>query len=180
MTNQVNFKTIEVMGYSKAEAFEKAPFQIFKDATTAWKKAGMPISQTALKSFCSDYLAKSTKFAKNLGCSITFESAVADSRERPYQFIPIKNESGKRSYKTGIQGIDKATGDIKFTVFGTKKGAQDAARKLYTEEGYRGDIYAKYVKEVVEGEVGAFEVKYAPSKSAKQGRFILFGVENND
>jgi hypothetical protein len=36
-------------------------------------------------------------------------------------------------------------------------------------------MFAKYVKEVVEGEVGAFEVVYTPSKSTKQGKYILFG-----
>lgn len=40
MTNQVNFKNVEVKGYTKQEAIAQAPFQVIRDATQAWKTAG--------------------------------------------------------------------------------------------------------------------------------------------
>lgn len=178
-TNQVSFKRLEVSGATKAEAHAQAPFQIFKDATTAWRNAGKPIGDKALKEFCANYLQKHTKFAKNVGCSITLESAVSDTRTRPYKILDIKNEKGRRAYKTGYQGINKETGEILFTVFGNKSVAKDKARELYTERGFKGSIVCKYIKEVVEGEVLAFEVTYAPSISSQNGKYFVFGVEND-
>ena len=67
------------------------------------------ISEKALKEFEAEYLAKHTKFAAGIGCSITFEAGSADTRERPYTMRDIKNEKGKRKYKTGYQGINPAT-----------------------------------------------------------------------
>ena len=74
-------------------------------------------------------------------------------------------------------GINPATGEILFTNFETKNKAKEVAKELYTKKDYKGDVFCKYIKDVVEGEVGAFEVKYTPSKSAKQGTYICFGVE---
>ena len=98
MTNQVNFKKVEVKGYTKQEAVAQAPFQVIRDATQAWKAAGKPITDKALKEFCAEYLTKHTKMAAGVGCSITFEAGSADTRERPYTMIDIKNEKGKRKY----------------------------------------------------------------------------------
>lgn len=173
----MNFKKVEVKGFTKQEAIAEAPFQVIRDATQAWKTAGKPIAEKALKEFCAEYLAKHTKYAAGIGCSITFEAGSADTRERPYTVKDIKNEKGKRKYKTGYQGINPATGEILFTNFETKNKAKEVAKELYTKKDYKGDIFCKYIKDVVDGEVGAFEVKYTPSKSAKQGTYICFGVE---
>ena len=172
-----NFKIVELKGFTKTEALDKAPFQVIKDATQAWKNAGKPITEKALREFCAEYLQQHTKMATGVGCSITFEAGVADTRERPYTVIDIKNEKGKRKYKTGYQGIDPETGEILFTNFETKSKAKEEAKELNTKKGYKGDIFCKYVKQVVEGEVGAFEVKHTPSKSAKPGTYLAFGIE---
>lgn len=171
-----NFKKVEVKGFTKQEAIDQAPFQVIRDATQAWKTAGKPVTDKALNDFCADYLAKHTKFAAGIGCSITFEAGSADTRERPYTLTDIKNKVGKRKYKTGYQGINPATGEILFTNFETKHKAQEIAKEFYTKKNYKGDIFCKYIKDVVEGEVGAFEMKYTPSKNAKQGTYICFGV----
>lgn len=172
-----NFKTVEVKGYTKNEAISNAPFQVIRDATQAWNKAGKPITNKALQEFCAEYLAKHTKFAQGIGCSITVEAGSADTRERPYTVKDVKNEKGKRKFKKAFQLIDKATGEILGTSFGTKKEAQDLAKSLYTEQGYKGNAMCKIVHEVVEGEVIAFEIEYTPSKSAKIGNYVCFGVE---
>ena len=172
-----NFKQVEVKGYTKNEALKEVPFQVIKDATQAWKNAGKPLTGNALKEFMSEYLRVNTKFAAGIGCSITVEAGTADTRERPYTIYDIKNESGKRKYKTGIQGVNPETGEILFVNFENKAAAKEAAKALYTEGGYRGNIHATYVKEVVEGETGAFDVEYTPSKSAKVGTYLAFGVE---
>ena len=36
----MNFKKVEVKGFTKQEAIAEAPFQVIRDATQAWKTAG--------------------------------------------------------------------------------------------------------------------------------------------
>ena len=172
-----NFRTIETKGYTKQEALSQAPFQVIRDATQAWKAAGKPISDKALKEFCAEYLQKHTKYAAGIGCSITIEAGKADTRERPYTVTDIKNEKGKRKYKTGYRGVDPETGKILFTNFENKAAAKQVAKELYTKHGYRGNIHVSLVKEVVEGEAGAFDVAYTPSTNAVVGTYMCFGVE---
>lgn len=173
---QTNFKMVEVKGYTKDEAVKQVNFQIMRDATQAWKAAGKPMMEKELRAFCDKYLAQFTKYIANAGCIITIEAGSANTRENPCTVKDIKNEKGKRTYKTGYQAINKATGEILFTNFETKAKAKEMAKALY-KKGYKGDIFVKYIKDVVEGEVGAFEVLYTPSKSAKVGKYICFGVE---
>lgn len=178
---QVKIK--EVSGFTRELALENevvtANFKtILKDATQKWKNEGSPIQGAELKNFCERYLTANTKGAEGVACTITMTPGSADTRERPYTIEDIKNEKGARKYKTGYQAIDEATGEILFTSFETKAKAMELVRELY-KDGYKGNLYCKYVKEVKEGEVGAFKAKYTPSKSAKTGKFIVFGVENN-
>ena len=42
---------------------------------------------------------------------------------------------------------------------------------------YREDMYAQIVYEVKDGKDIAFELKYAPSTSAKKGTYVVFGTE---
>lgn len=176
-----SFKIVESKAFTKAEALnqvvENNGIQVIKDATQAWKNAGKPITEKELRKFCAEYLQENTKYAVGIGCSITVEPGVADTRERPYKISDIKNEQGKRKFKTAIQGVDKVTGEVLFTVADTKSAAKEAAKELYTKHGYTGKGYARYVKIVESGETGAFEFEYAPSKSAKQGTYLVFGVE---
>ena len=43
---------------------------------------------------------------------ITIEAGAADTRERPYKVNDVKNEKGKRKYKTTYQLIDKKSGSV--------------------------------------------------------------------
>ncbi len=182
MTAQIiNFKKVEVCGATKAEAFEKAPFFIQGDATQAFKtwksKQTEGVTDKMIKEFCLAYLAKKSKNAPGVGFAITVESAVADTRERPYKFNDVKNEKGKRKYKTTYQIIDKATGKVLAETNETKAKAKEIAKKLYTDENFKGNLICTYTKQVLEGEPVAFEVVYTPSKSSRVGTYLVFGIE---
>lgn len=176
-----NFKTVEVKAFSKSEAKKQAVdnngIQVIRDATQAWVKAGKPITNSALKEFCADYLTKYTKFAQGIGCMIVVDGGVADTRERPYTTVDVKNTKGKRKFKRAFQLVDKETGEILGVSLGTKKEAQDLGKNLYIKNGYKGNIIAKVVHEVIEGETIAFEMTYTPSKATKLGSYLVFGVE---
>lgn len=116
MAQFLNFKVMEVVGATKEEALEKAPFDIMGDATQAfkiWKKKQVHgVTEADRKQFFLDYLTKKSKNVAGVGFSITLEAAVADTRERPYRIDDVKNESGSRKYVTVYQIIDKATGAV--------------------------------------------------------------------
>lgn len=171
-----NFKFEEIKAYTKNEATEKAPFQIIKDATQAWKNADKPITGSSLKEFMAEYLEKNTKFAAGIGCMITVDAGQADTRERPYTFENIKTD-GKRKFTKVIELINPKTNEILGKSFGTKDDAEKEAKKLYTEKDYKGDINAVIKHEVTEGEPLAFKAFYTPSKNAKLGTYVAFGVE---
>lgn len=182
MQKLVNFKKSEVCGVSKAEAFEKAPFHIMSDATQAYKlwlaKQTGVITDALVKEFCVEQLQKKTKMTPGVGLAITLESAVADTRERPYKFDDVKNEKGKRKYKTTYQ-IKTMDGKILANCEETKAKAKEIVRSLYTDinNPLREDVICTYSKQVVEGEPVAFTAKYTPSKGSKSGRWLVFGVE---
>ena len=182
MEKVMNFKRMEVTGTTKEEALEKAPFGIMGDATQAYRNARKACkgawTDAEMKQFMLDYLAKKSKNLAGAGFSITVESAVADTRERPYKIEDVKNEKGARKYKTIYQIVDKATGAVIVQTDETKAKAKELAKALYTEKGFKGDLICRYTKQVVDGEPIAFTAEYTPSKSSRIGTYIVFGIEN--
>lgn len=171
-----NFKFEEIKAYTKAEAIENATFQILKDATQAWKNAGKPLTGNSLKEFMAEYLEKNTKFTNGNGCMITIEAGQADTRERPYTIENVKGE-GKRKPTKAFQIVDNDTKVILATVFGTKDDADKAIKTLYTEKDYKGNCTCEIIYKITEGEPIASKGFYTPSKNAKLGTYIAFGVE---
>ena len=182
MAQIMNFKRMEVNGATKEEALAKAPFDIMGDATQAYKiwrkKQVNGVTDADKKEFMLEYLAKKSKNCAGVGFSITIESAVADTRERPYKIEDVKNDKGARKYKTIYQIIDKATGAVIAQTDETKAKAKEIAKALYTEHGFKGDLICTYTKQVVDGEPIAFTATYTPSKSSRIGTYLVFGIEN--
>lgn len=183
MVQIMNFKTVEVSGATKDEALAKAPFDIMGDATQAyknWKKKQVNgVTEADKKQFMLDYIAAKSKNVAGIGFSITLESAVADSRERPYTFHDVKNDSGARKYKKTYQLIDKATGAILAETHETKAKAKEIAKKLFVDKGYKGNLKCTVTKQVINGEPVAFEATYTPSKRSRVGSYLVFGIERN-
>lgn len=181
MAQIMNFKRMEVNGATKEEALAKAPFDIMGDATQAYKiwrkKQVNGVTDADKKEFMLEYLAKKSKNCAGVGFSITIESAVADTRERPYKIEDVKNDKGARKYKTIYQIIDKATGAVIAQTDETKAKAKELAKALYTDKGFKGDLICTYTKQVVDGEPTAFTATYTPSKSSRVGSYLVFGIE---
>lgn len=213
MTQVMNFKRMEVSGFTKEEALEKAPFNVNlpgADCTQAlrnFKKTFTDRSFTDadLKQFMITQLQKKTRNTPGNGCYIVVNPAVVDTRERPYKIENIKSE-GARKRVTIHQLIDPSTNTIIATTKAklvdevdkdgnvvldeqgnptkvwkapTKADAVDLAKSLYTDEGYKGSIICKTVKEVVEGGDVMFKAYYAPSKNTQIGTYLVFGIEAN-
>lgn len=184
MEINLNFKRVDVNAFTLKEAEEvlsnKANFEVFINATTAWRNAGSPLQNTKeFKEFCANYLMEKTKNKQGLGCVIVYESGKADTRERPWEMTDVVNELGKRKYKTTYLIVDDETGQILAKTQDNKAKAKELAKELYAKGGYRGKLTCIYTKEVIEGEKKAFTMKYQPSSNAKEGCFIFFGIERN-
>lgn len=179
-TKFLNFKKLEVVGATKQEALAQAPFNVLYDASQAYKnwkeKQEGAITDAMVKNFMVDYLTKKTKNAAGVGCSITVEAAVASTRERPYKITDVKNEKGKRKYSTIYTIKDRDTNEILAKCDETKAKAKDVLKDLF-KKGFKGRAVCTYTKEVTEGEPVAFYGEYTPSKSAKQGTYLVFGIE---
>lgn len=182
MATIMNFKRVEVSGTTKEEALSKAPFGIMGDATSAYriarKKHTGAWTDNDMKQFMLDYLAKKSKNLPGAGFSLTVESAISDTRERPYTFKDVKNDKGARKWKTTYEIKDRATGAVLASTDETKAKAKELAKALYTEHGFKGNLECTYTKQVVEGEPVAFTMDYTPSVNSRVGTYICFGVEN--
>ena len=175
----LKYDKVELVGAAKEEAFKSAPFFVQGDATQAYKnwesKQEGSVTEAMKNDFYMDYLKKKSKFAPGTGFAIVLQSAVEDTRVRPYSIEDVKNEKGKRKYKTTYEIIDDTTGEILGTTQETKAKAKEIAKDLY-KKGLKHNTTCRYTHQVVEGEPIAFKAKYAPSKATRQGKYIAFGV----
>lgn len=192
-TKFVNFKKVEIAGVNKNVAIADANlgFDIAGDATQAYKnwmaKQSGAVTEKDITLFMQEYLQKKVKMAAGVGYSITIESAVADTRERPWTITDHKNEKGKRKYTTVYKLVDKKTNETLAVNAETKASAKQTAKEIIAKhaealtEGmptnFSGKGICYYEKVVTEGEPVAFEFEYTPSKSQKNGRWLVFGVE---
>lgn len=183
-------------GFTKAEAFAKTELSkkgvtLKGDATTAFNKEERPIG-AYLNAFATDYVERRVKGATGIGFSITLESGVADSRERPYKVTNITTE-GARVWKTvyqGFVGADPVTG-LGGTLVLSKdtKGDAEEAGKVYTTDN-KVDVVIRLGKEVTGSKIkdgdkvklGAAQnvamiIKYTPSINTVEGDYIFFGYE---
>jgi flavin-binding protein dodecin len=182
MANVMSFKKLEIVGTSKEQAINDANlgFSIAGDATQAYKnwmktKSGA-VTEKDVKQFMVDYLQKKVKCAAGVGYIITIESAVADTRERPWTIIDVKNEQGKRKFGKVYRLVDDATGEILGVNKETKASAKNQAKEIIAN-GFHGKGTCYISKDVSEGEPVAFKFEYTPSKAAKSGRWLVFGNE---
>ena len=182
MTQILNFKKVEVVAESKEVAIaqvEETLFHIQGDATQSFKnwkaKQGGAVTERAIKEFMLDYLAKKSKNCPGAGYIITLDSAVADTRERPYHIEDVKNE-GKRKYKTTYKWIDKDTHTVVCSVDTNKSDAKNAIKEMY-KNGYKGHAECVMTKDVIEGNAVVATSTYTPSKNTKNGTWMVFGIE---
>lgn len=186
-------KIVTATGYSVQDAYAKSGLsaEIKFDATIAFKKDGKPEGRH-LELFAQEYLDKKVKGAAGIGFSITVESGVADSRERPYKVENVVTE-GARTWKTVYQGFVGADKDgLGGTLVCQKdtKGEAEEAGKAYVTANKVGPVVIRVGKEVTGSKVkdgdkvtlGAAQgvamiINYTPSVNATEGKYIFFGIE---
>ena len=212
MEKMISFKKMEVTGATKEEALAKAPFNVNlpgADCTSAlrnYKKKhnDVAFTEAVMRQFMAEQLEKKTRNTPGNGCYIVVESAVADTRERPYKITPIKNEEGTRKDGKVFQIIEQGTnrilattkckmvpqidqdgneildkeGNVRMKVAAeTIKDARKLVDDLYVNKGFKGNTRCELIKEIVKGQKVVFTTEYTPSKNSRQGTYIVFGIE---
>ena len=149
MVNIINFKKIEIVAESKEAAkaqMEETLFHYSGDATQAfnnWKqKQNGGVTERSIKEFMLDYLATKTKNCPGSGFLITLDSAVKDTRERPYLIEDVKNE-GRRKLKTVYGWVDDETGVTICKSDKNKADAKHLLKELYKSGEYKGNASAE-------------------------------------
>lgn len=170
-------KKFEIMAYSLEEAKEKAQDMgiiVTTNVTQSWRNAKCPINDKDFKMFAIDMLEKKRlSKAEGVGLIVVVNAGSKDTRKRPYTFVNNVVE-GKRVTKKVVELRLKSTNELVGEA-DNKGKAEKLAKELMLE--YKQDIVAEIVYRVQDGKDVAFELKYTPSASAEQGRYIVFGNE---
>ena len=159
-------KKFTVNAYSLEEAKNLAEenLKIVKNVTQSWKNAKCPIEGKNLEVFCTEALSKNGLAGlAGAGLVIAVAPGSKDTRERPYKFVNNVVE-GKRKTQRVIK-ICLTRNDEVVGTASKKSDAEKLAKELMVK--YREDMYAQIV----------YELKYAPSTSAKKGTYVVFGTE---
>jgi len=161
--------------YSLEEAKVKSSelgLTVTTNVTQSWKNQNCPIDDKSFKVFAEEMLTtKRLDKATGVGLIVAINPGSKDTRERPYKFINNVTE-GKRGTKRVIEIRTKSDGKLVGEAENKGKAAE-LAKELMLK--YRQDMIATIVYRVTENKDVAFELKYAPSASAVQGRYIAFG-----
>lgn len=211
MANQImNVKKVEVTGATKETALANAPFNVNlpgadctqalrnakKKHTGAWTSADD-------KQFMLEQLEKKTRNTPGNGCYIVLESAVVDSREKPYKVEDVKNKGARkkakvfqivdaknnsviaetpvttttRNDKEGNVIVDENGKPKTYYKSATKADAKKLLAKYYMDGG-QAETYIRLMDKVVEGEEIVARGYYTPSKNSRPGRYLCFGIES--
>ena len=170
------FKKFETIGVTKDEAIRNAnPLNLRVDATQAYKKWAKEnvVTEESQKEWMKDYLKKKKFTMPNDGAYIVLQTAVTDSRERPY-----KVEKPKYDARTHSPEKFYIIRDMTNTEVGrakTSKEAEAAAKEFVTEMKESVTINIEWV---AKEKNSLFEtVHYTPSKGTQKAKLLVFGYQ---
>lgn len=170
---QTYFKKFEVIGSTKDAAIKESGLNLRVDATQAYKKWAKDnaTNEDNVKEWMKDYLKKKKFTMPNDGAYIVLQSAVADTRERPYKVEKPKYEARTHSPEK-FYVLRDATGN-EVGREKTSKAAEQAAKEFVAD--FKENVTINY--EWVSKEKNSLyaTVKYTPSKGSQPCKLLIFG-----
>ena len=167
------FKKFEVIGNTKDTAMKESGLNLRVDATQAYKKwaEANATNEDNVKEWMKDYLKKKKFTMPNDGAYIVLQSAVADTRERPYKVEKPKYDARTHSPEKFYILRDAAGGEVGREK--TSKAAEQAAKEYVT--AYRESVTINIEWVAKEKNSLYANVKYTPSKGSKACKLLVFG-----
>jgi hypothetical protein len=177
---QTVFKKFEVIGTTKDEAIKQAaPLNLRVDATQSYKKWAKDntTNEDDVKDWMKSYLKKKKWTMPNDGAYIVLQSAVLDSRQRPYEVVKPKYEKRTHSFEKFYVGRAQDTGEELFREKNAK-AAEQAAKEWITENQVGVDIHIE--ARIKEKNSLYAQVNYKPSKGTQPCKLLVFGYQSLD
>ena len=174
-TNTV-FRKFEVIGTTKDEAIRNAqPLNLRVDATQAYKKWAKEnvTNEDNVKDWMKDYLKKKKFTMPNDGAYIVLQTAVTDSRERPYKIETIKYDA-KTHTAEHFYVLRDATGN-EVGREKTKKAAEQSMREYISD--FKEDVFVYHEWAPKEKNALVMKGTYTPSKGTQPCKLLVFGYQ---
>ena len=176
MENTVFFKKFETIGVTKDEAIRNAqPLNLRVDATQAYKKWAKDnvVTEETQKEWMKDYLKKKKFTMPNDGAYVVLQTAVTDSRERPYKVEKPKYDARTHSPEKFYVLRDPAGKEVAREK--TSKAAEQPAKEYVAD--YKEDVSINYEWVAKEKNSLYATVKYTPSKGTQKAKLLVFGYQ---
>ena len=179
MENNVFFTKFETIGQTKDEAMKNSKLNLRVDATQAYKKWAKEnvTNEDNVKEWMKDYLKKKKFTMPNDGAYIVIQSAVTDSRERPYKVEKPKYEARTHTPVRVYVGRAQDTNEEIFTEK-TSKAAEQAAKEWVIENKVGVDLVIE--TRMKEKNSLYAKVNYVPSKGTQPCKLLVFGYKVMD
>ena len=175
----VFFTKFETIGLTKDEAMKNSNLNLRVDATQAYKKWAKEnvTNEDNVKEWMVEYLKKKKFNMPNDGAYIVLQSAVLDSRERPYKVEKPKYEARTHTPVRVYVGRAQDTGEEIFTEK-TSKAAEQAAKEFVIENHVGVDLVIE--TRMKEKNSLYAKVNYVPSKGTQKAKLLVFGYKVMD
>ena len=179
MEKNVFFTKFETIGQTKDEAMENSNLNLRVDATQAYKKWAKEnvTNEDNVKEWMVEYLKKKKFNMPNDGAYIVLQSAVLDSRERPYKVEKPKYEARTHTPVRVYVGRAQDTNEEIFTEK-TSKAAEQAAKEWVIENKVGVDLVIE--TRMKEKNSLYAKVNYVPSKGTQPCKLLVFGYKVMD
>lgn len=176
----MNMTMINAQAWGVEEAINASSFEIKKNLTKEWKKAGKPTGEKELTEFAEKYRDEKLDGVGGLGCIIEVTKAVKDNR---LNTCKVKNVVTKKARKFArvynIMGLDGKD------VVGSAKSKKEAVKlaKQYVSDNRDTlpidcELVCKVGMELIEGDPIAFKFENTISTKAKIGEYTTFIIPN--
>jgi hypothetical protein len=179
MENNVFFTKFETIGQTKDEAMKNSKLNLRVDATQAYKKWAKEnvTNEDNVKEWMVEYLKKK-KFNMPNDCAyIVLQSAVLDSRERPYKVEKPKYEARTHTPVRVYVGRAQDTGEEIFTEK-TSKAAEQSAKDWVIDNKVGVDLVIE--TRMKEKNSLYAKVNYVPSMGTQPCKLLVFGYKVMD
>ena len=179
MENNVFFTKFETIGQTKDEAMKNSNLNLRVDATQAYKKWAKEnvTNEDNVKEWMVEYLKKKKFNMPNDGAYIVLQSAVLDSRERPYKVDKPKYEARTHTPVRVYVGRAQDTNEEIFTEK-TSKAAEQAAKEWVIDNKVGVDLVIE--TRMKEKNSLYAKVNYVPSKGTQPCKLLVFGYKVMD
>ena len=173
MENSTFFTKFETIGVTKDEAMKNSNLNLRVDATQAYKKWAKEhvTNEDNVREWMKEYLKKKKFTMPNDGAYIVLQSAVADSRERPYKIEKPKYDARTHSPEKFYVLRDAEGNEVGKEK--TSKAAEQAAKEFVAD--LKEDVTINIEWKAKEKNSLYATVKYTPSKGSQPCKLLVFG-----